>query len=228
MSKVNHENGNVLGRISFEDINKANPNIDILSIRRQLFKGIWLNDRYHLNDIEPLPRRYAEAFPMFKAGDLLISVRSLNLIFIMDPDTLKVKWWRVGQTRRQHDPDWQADGTITVFDNNMRDKALERDRDRYSRIWRMDPASFEAKIVYDGQSDNFYTSRRGKHQMFPNGNILITSSEQRRVLEVTPDGETVFEFLNKYDNINNLLVSEAIWVRSDFFKINFKEDSLCN
>lgn len=48
------------------------------------------------------------------------------------------------------------------------------------------------------------------------GNILITSSGQGRVMVVTPGGETVFEFINRYSSEEVLLVSEAVWVPHDF------------
>lgn len=72
-------------------------------------------DLYHPNDIKPLPARLANAFPQFKPGDLLISLRNINLLAVIDRSTKQVIWTKNGPWQDQHDPDWQADGTITVY-----------------------------------------------------------------------------------------------------------------
>ena len=105
--------GKRLRRINMKRLMKKNPEIDPLGIRqvdsskgsRFMTKG---GGYWHPNDAEPLPKAYAEAFPQFEVGDLLVSLRSLNLIFIFSPKDLKIKWWKSGAWRRQHDPDWHS------------------------------------------------------------------------------------------------------------------------
>lgn len=207
------DDGRVLSSIHMDHVWPENPGIDIFGIKQDdKPKGsTWLFDRWHVNDVEPLPAALADAFPGFKAGDLLMSFRSINLVFVLDPDTRKVKWWRQGLVRRQHDPDWNADGSISIFDNNM-----HRD---YSRIFSIDPATFEATIPVDGADYDFYTWHRGKHQKLPGGGYLVTSTEQGRVFETDADGAIVFEFINRYgDNGGQLAMSEARWLPTDFFE----------
>ena len=128
----------------------------------------------------------------------------------MDPNSRKVKWWRQGLTRRQHDPDWNARGTITIFDNNM-----HRD---YSRVFELDPQSFTADIVVDGEAYDFYSWHRGKHQVMPQGGYMVTSSEQGRVFETDGNGDVVFEFFNRFsDSGRNLVVSEGRFFAPDYF-----------
>lgn len=228
--------GEVLRSLETEDIIDANPGIDILELRRnhaaalgtnlRNTKGEWLRDSngvwgeivLHFNDVDPLPARIADRFPMAEAGNLLISARSLNLVFILDPDTLRIKWWRVGGGQRQHDPDWQPDGRITIFDNRM-----SRD---YSQIVALDPITFEREILFDGRRNDFYTRIRGKHQVLDDGTLVVSSPQQGRAFEVAPDGEVVFELVNtKPDSAAfNYTISEMRWLPPEFFDV---EDWTC-
>ncbi len=236
MMNLDPETGEVLQTISLTDVRLANPELSIFSPRRDLRHGKWHYDPIHKNDIEALSGDDAVSFPNFSAGDLLVSHRATNLVFVFSPTTLKVKWWRAGQTRRQHDPDWQSGGVFTVFDNNLLENYAEDwdgylpdgNEGRYSRIWEINPDDFSAEIIYDGKRDNMYSGERSKHQLLPNGNFLVTSAHQGRVLEVTSQGETVFEFLNTYDDEQNLILSEAIWLPMDYFDDSFANAPECN
>ncbi|MDP9199573.1 MAG: arylsulfotransferase family protein, partial [Pseudomonadota bacterium] len=50
----------------------------------------------HLNKVAELDSVRAANFPMFAAGDLLLSIRGLNMILVTDPALQRIKWWRVG------------------------------------------------------------------------------------------------------------------------------------
>jgi len=221
------ETGKITKTLPWVEIIKANPEIDFL-VRVDFDSGENLEDTWHDNDIEPLPVSYASAFPMFNAGDLLMSLRSLNAILVIDPDTLKIKWWRMGVTRRQHDPDWEPDGTITIFNNNMESVEEENRADHaFSSIVKINPATYEYKTVIDGARYNFYTRARGKHQFLPNGNVLITSTNQGRAFEVSQNGKLVFDFENRYSEHHNLMLMKSIWLPKDFFKFDPLKKTQC-
>ncbi|MCE6960634.1 arylsulfotransferase family protein [Cereibacter sphaeroides] len=221
LAEVSVEDGRVLRQIAVEDIIARNPMIDILGLRiydendpdqnQRNVTGEWLYDPFHFNDAEPLPAALAAAFPGFEAGDLLISARSLNLVFVLDPDTLQIKWWRVGATQRQHDPDWLPDGTISVLDNRM-----SRDA---SAIKRIDPVTYDATVKLDGQKMNFFTRIRGKHQTLENGGTVVSSTQQGRAFETDAEGHPVLEVLNHKPGDESLfyVISEMRWLPSDYF-----------
>ncbi|RMC29509.1 arylsulfotransferase family protein [Paracoccus alkanivorans] len=171
----------------------------------------YLADPFHTNDAEPLRAEMADAFPMFEAGDVLFSLRELNLITVIDPETGRMKWWHYGPWFKQHDPDFQPDGRITLLDN-----ATGTGK---SRILAIRPGEEKVETLFEGSDElPFYTWRRGKHQFLPDGNILLTEAEGGRVLEVTPEGELVWERHFKWDAEQNVVITEARYVPRDFFE----------
>lgn len=213
MVKVAVADGRVLEAIFLDEVWPANPAIDPFAIRQrdQADGSFWEFDRFHVNDVDPLPAELAVHYPQFEAGDLLISLRSINLVAVVAPQTLEVKWWRQGLVRRQHDPDWNDRGTITIFDNNM--------NRGYSRIQEIDPRTMASRIVVPGEPYDFYTWHRGKHDVLPNGGYLVTSTEQGRLFEVDGEGEVVFDFINRFQQDSGYLaVSEGRFLPTDYFE----------
>ncbi len=156
------------------------------------------HDWMHINDVEVLPSKLAHAFPQFAAGDIMVSARELNLVFIIDRRTHAVKWWRVGPWLAQHDPDFSADGKIIVFDNRRDD--FRTARHGGSRIVAIDPATYATEVLFAGKGwKDFYTSQLGKLEILGNGNLLLTETEAGRCLEVTRQGKIVWEFVNGWD-----------------------------
>lgn len=183
-------------RMLHEDRPNENPRSD---------PGEWMEDPFHFNDVDPLPAALAPAFPQFETGDLLVSARTLNMVFVVDPDTLEMKWWRAGATMRQHDPEWMANGEILVYDNRM-------GRGR-SDLVAIDPQTYEKRIVFDGDVNGFYSRIRGKVEPLDAGHLLVTSPQQGRVFELDANGKTVAEFLNRKpgSDTHNYVLSEMTW-----------------
>ena len=166
-------------------------------------------DFTHLNDVEILEESMAAAFPMFSAGDMLLSLRNLNLLLVIDPDAATVKWWMIGPYLRQHDPDFLPSGRISVFDNRRDGSGGEEFGG--SRILEIDPATREVAVLYgDRKNQRFYTATMGDHQHLPNGNLLITESEVGRAFEVSPAGKIVWSYLNRWDKESSALIGRAV------------------
>ncbi|KGB81011.1 hypothetical protein JT55_15605 [Rhodovulum sp. NI22] len=190
--------GNIRRALPISAVMTANPDLGLFDISRfedndvtgnsTEVLGTWNGDPFHFNDVEALPRSMAGAFPGFAAGDLLVSSRTLNTLMVIDPRTLKVKWHRIGATMRQHDPDWQPDGLISVFDNRMGRGA--------SQIVSLDPSSQKRKVTVDGAGIGFYSRIRGNHQKLSDGSVAIVSTQQGRAMEIGADGEVILEYYN--------------------------------
>lgn len=167
-------------------------------------------DLFHPNDVEELPASLAAQFPMFEAGDLLLSLRNLHLVLVIDRDDHAIKWWSGGPWRYQHDPDFTDAGEISVYSNNPGSGRSE--------ILTIDPATRRVGNDLDDPGFAFYSGARGKHQQLPNGNVLIVVPEQGRVVEVTADGRKVLEFNNisPHGEAYNEDVENAMWLEPGY------------
>lgn len=157
-------------------------------------------DFTHLNDVDVLPAELAPAFPLFEAGDLLLSLRNLNLLMVIDPSSRQVKWTRTGPFLRQHDPDFLPNGRISVFDNR-RDGSGARVFGG-SRILAIDPRSAAGDVTTYGArpGQHFYTDTMGDHQPLENGNQLISESQKGHAFEIAPDGTVVWSWVNRWND----------------------------
>jgi len=152
-------------------------------------------DFTHLNDVDVLTAEMAGAFPMFATGDLLVSLRNLNLVVVVDGTTHAVKWHFSHPLIRQHDPDFEPDGSIVIFDNND-DTTRTGEYWGHSRIIQVNPATNAWRVLYPTAADQpLYTQEGGKHELLANGNRLIIEANAGRVFEVTPAGETVWNWV---------------------------------
>jgi Arylsulfotransferase (ASST) len=165
-------------------------------------------DLLHLNDIETLSKSDAAAFPLFEAGDVLLSLRNLNLVMVIDAATRAIKWTQTGPWIRQHDPDFLPDGRIMVFDNR-RDESGKQVFGG-SRILAIDPVTREVQTLYEGSKEApFFSNVKGKQQLLANGDLLIAEAEEGRAFEVTPDGRIVWSFINRFDDDRVAKITDA-------------------
>lgn len=133
-------------------------------------------DVFHTNTLEVLD-----------SGNLLLSVLKLDALAIFDPEREEIVWAAAGPWRRQHQPVMLADGGILLFDN------LGAGAGR-SRVIEVDPNTLRVRWQHGG----FFSKTLGSCQRLPNGNTLITESENGRALEVTRSGRIVWEFHNPH------------------------------
>lgn len=149
-------------------------------------------DVFHTNTLEVLDGRFADRDPAFWKGNVLVSVLKLNALAILDPDKEEIVWAKTGPWRRQHQPTFLENGRLLLFDN------LGAGRTR-SRVLEIDPLSGETVWRYGGTPEvDFLSKTLGSCQRLPNGNTLITESENGRAIEVTPEGRIVWELYNPH------------------------------
>jgi hypothetical protein len=145
-------------------------------------------DVLHTNTLEPLgAHARAVGLPAFRPGNLLLSVLKLDAVAVLDPRDETIVWALGGLWRRQHQPTLLASGRLLVFDNVGRDYR--------SRVLEVEPATQRVTWSWPAPAspEVLFSRTLGSVQRLPNGNTLVTESENGRAIEVTPDGDVVWE-----------------------------------
>lgn len=156
-------------------------------------------DPLHLNDIEPLSAAMANQYPLFAAGDLVVSLYQLNLVFVFDPKTKRVKWHSCMSLVHQHDPDFIGGGRISVFNNNA-DGTPDGAILGGTQLLAFDTNSPSIEQIYPSPSAKpdherkFYTPVGGKAQLLDGGHWLLTEAVAGRVFEIDREGRTIWEW----------------------------------
>lgn len=182
----------------------------------------WDREILHTNKITELTFDMAKHFPSFEPGDLLISERTYNLIFVVNPETRKIKWYKIGPWLRQHDPEFREDGLIILFNNGLKalyENSIWNDR-QMSTIMAIDPLTDRHRILYGHKPGQAFVSwTKGKLDLTRDKGLLITACNTGRVIEVDSGGKIVWEYINRYDSEQTTWVTEAKAYPIDYFSI---------
>jgi hypothetical protein len=144
-------------------------------------------DALHANFVQVLTPEMARRFPGWKAGQLLISLRNIDVIAVVDSDERRVVWAARGPWQAQHDVQFLDSGNLLLFDN--------RGLPRGSRVMEYNPRTQAIPWTYSGENwGPFYSNERGLCQRLPNGNTLAVNSEAGEMLEVTQQKEVVWSY----------------------------------
>jgi Arylsulfotransferase (ASST) len=158
-----------------------------VAVTRDSLKTVALDhDFLHVNSVRVLSRTLAPKFPLFKPGQVLLSLRNLSAVAVLDPQTRSVAWAARGIWRSQHDAEFLNNGRLLLFDNLGSPWG--------SRVLEYDPALQGVPWAYENENSRRFTAlHRGMTQRLPNGNTLLVDPEEGRLLEVTPGKELVWE-----------------------------------
>ena len=176
------------------------------------------SDILHLNDVEPFSSKLQPGF--FNQGDVMVSLRNINTVFVFNVENEEIKFISTGQFVRQHDPDFIDGNTFSVFDNN--NASTENPRSRIAIVSVEDNTS---KVFFEGSQEvPFFTTVMGKHQWQPNGNLLITEAMSGRGLEVDRQGKIVWEYVNYVDRGIVGVVGEVQRLPLEYTQLFTKEE----
>jgi hypothetical protein len=105
-------------------------------------------DIFHTNTIELFNGELAQKSPLFRKGNVMVSMLYLNSIFIIDIDSEKMVWaLGSGMWKRQHQPTLLDNGNILIFDNHFTGSS--------SQVIEFEPFSQEIVWCYRGDDNDY-------------------------------------------------------------------------
>ena len=153
-----------------------------------VYPGPWI---FHTNSMGSLPANRWEAVdPRFAEGNVIVSLRETNKVFIISRQTGMVVWSYGGAVAQHHARMIPAGlpgaGNILLFDNGGTAGAPPVTRE-FSRLLEIDPTTNEVVWSYEDPA-TFYSTRMGSVQRMPNGNTFFTEGENGVLKEIDPGG----------------------------------------
>ena len=141
----------------------------------------------HGNTIVPLP-----------GGDVMVSFRNISTVARIDRSTGEFVWklgWDL--LAQQHHCSPLPNGNVLIFNNGARRR---RHPLIYSSVIEVEPKSGTVVWEYWDPSSrfSFFSSYISGAQRLPNGNTLVCEGQPGRIFEVTPERETVWEYINPH------------------------------
>ncbi len=159
-------------------------------------------DWTHVNTVREIPQNqwYEKGDDRFRPGNVIISARQLDTVYIIDRDTGAIVWQYSGDyfggLSGQHEPYMippgnPGEGNIMIFDNGA---SPWRDLGHagMSYVLEVNPATKDLVWVYNAGLD-FHSTYTSSAQRLPNGNTLVCEAAAKRVFEITRDFEIVWE-----------------------------------
>ncbi len=167
------------------------------------------NDWLHVNSIAPLPENkwHDAGDDRFRPGNILVNTRNIDTMYIIDKATKQVVWEGThdykGGMAHSHEPEMiekglPGAGHIIFFDNGLFPR--HRTHSGQTFIMEMDPTSQEIVWTYETEgyaNIKFFSKTMGSQRRLPNGNTFIAEDNTGRLFQVQPDGEIVWEYVNR-------------------------------
>ena len=163
-------------------------------------------DWAHTNSIQSLPANNLND-ARFAEGNILVSQRQTNIVFIIDKQTKEIVW-KIGPndnlTIGQHQARMITQGNdgagrILIFDNGGYAGYPTAVRS-HSRVIEIDPLTNTIVRNYKNGSSKensfaFFSPFMSGAQKLPNGNTLICEAWTGRLFEINTTGEIVWEYI---------------------------------
>lgn len=125
----------------------------------------------------------------FAAGNVLLSLREIDVLAVLDAELETILWARRGPWHLQHEPVVRPGRQLLLFDNRGgtegRTRVLLWDLVAEREAWSFEAAGFDSALG-------------GTVEPLEGGNLLVTSTSQGRAFELDPDGRVVWELVSPH------------------------------
>jgi hypothetical protein len=174
-----------------------------------ILRGEAPKDLFHTNSVQVLSEnQYETTDTRFKAGNLLVSQRETNIVYIIEKSSGNIVWTLDAKTIGQHHVrmipnSLPGAGDILLFSNGGR-AGYPRVWSLFSKVMEFEPTkskqqwSYNASLFDGSPLGSLFSIYRSSAQRLSNGNTLIAESQWGRIFEVTPDAEIVWEYVVPY------------------------------
>jgi hypothetical protein len=133
-------------------------------------------------------------------GNILLSMRHISTVVRINRQTNKIDW-ELGPPPLSgaHAIDPLANGNYLIFDNGPYRLDQGLNAAPFSRVLEVDPQTNNITWSYqDPARASFWSPTISNAQRLPNGNTMVNEGLFGRFFEVTPDGDTVWEYVNPF------------------------------
>jgi len=139
---------------------------------------------------------HANSLRVMADGSWLVSFRMTSSVVKLDRTTGAVLWrWGPGETSHQHDARELESGNVLIFDNGVHRVRAPG----FARVVEVDPSTDEIVWQYNDRTIlAFQSFMAGAAQRLADGNTFVTEAATGRLFQVTPEGETVWEWVNPH------------------------------
>lgn len=165
------------------DLKKMHPEL-FKDVSEQQFRGL---DMTHVNSI-----RYIAKNPFTNVPAVLIIIRNISRVLLIEKHSKKVLWMSDLRFEYPHDARILENGNLLVFNN--------RKFSAYSTAEQVDMINNATVWGYRSFTENeFHSPIMGSAQRLDNGNTLLTQGTRGHVVEVTAEGEAVWEYFQTFE-----------------------------
>jgi hypothetical protein len=176
-------------------------------------------DYMHLNDVQPV----AFDSKFWLKGDLFISLRHQNLVFLYRPSNNKIIWSKTGPWLKQHDITILDDHRIAIFGNNALDAAYSDKRKslidgsniQYIYDFSKDEVSKPYNKFFSSSKIGTYTEGRAK--ILNDETIFVEESNHGRIL-LGNKNNVIWSYLERMDNKNVSTLNWSRYITEEEFK----------